>query len=84
MNESYKGNKKFITDFEKCMGIIEDKNWLQKFKKWKIVKRRVISGWRNVILLGMLLRFLCIDYKKNVFWGKVYARYKRHLQNRLA
>ncbi|MDR3168780.1 MAG: hypothetical protein LBU27_03325 [Candidatus Peribacteria bacterium] len=26
MNESYKGNKKFITDFEKCMGIIEDKN----------------------------------------------------------
>jgi hypothetical protein len=43
MNESYKANKKFITDFEITMDIIEEKNNLKDNKKWKVLKKRVIS-----------------------------------------
>lgn len=42
LNESYKGSMKFVTDFKKCMDIIEEKNNLQNSKKWQYLKKTVI------------------------------------------
>ncbi len=84
MNESYKTNKKFITDFEVEMDIIEEKNELQNNEKWKILKKRVISWWSKTLRLWMILRFFHIDYKNNKFFKKLYFFYKKYIQNQVA
>lgn len=84
LNESYKASMKFITDFKLAMDMIEEANSLQWSKKWKSLKRTVVSWWKRTILLGKVLRFLHIDYKKNAFFRKLYFFYKKHIQNRMA
>lgn len=83
LNESYKASMKFVTDFEKAMDMIESANNLQWSKKWKILKRIVCSWWRKTILLWKFLRWLHIDYKKNLIFRKIYFFYKKYVQNRM-
>ncbi len=84
MNESYKANKKFITDFKVAMDIIEEKNNLKNNKKWKVLKKRVISWRSKTLRLWMILRFFHIDYKNNKFFKKLYFFYKKYIQNQVA
>ena len=84
LNESYKASFKFITDFKLAMNMIEEANKLQWSKKWKALKRTVVSWWKKTILLWKVLRWLHIDYKKNPFFRKLYFFYKKHIQNRTA
>ncbi len=84
LNESYKASMKFITDFKLAMDMIEKANWLQSSKKWKTLKRTVVSWWKKTILLWKLLRWLHIDYKKNPFFRKLYFFYKKFIQNQVA
>lgn len=81
LNESYKASKKFITDFALAMDMIEEANHLETSKKWKKLKRTVVSWWRRTILLWRFLRFFGVDYKKNAFFNKLYFFYKKHIQN---
>jgi hypothetical protein len=84
MNESYKATNKYVTDFKVEMDIIEEKNWLRNNKKWKILKRRVVSWRTKTIYLWMILRFFHIDYKNNKFFKKLYFFYKKYIQNQVA
>lgn len=84
LNESYKTSMKFVTDFDLTMDMIEKSNWLQSSKKWKTIKRICVSGWRKTIILWFLLRWLHIDYKKNVIFNKLYLFYKKYIQNQTA
>lgn len=84
MNESYKATNKFVTDFKVEMDIIEEKNWLMNNKKWKKLKKRVLSWWAKTIYLWMFLRILHIDYKNNKLFRKLYFFYKKHIQNQIA
>lgn len=84
MNESYRANKKYITDFEIEMDIIEEKNQLQNNKKWNVLKKRVVSWRSKTLRLWMVLRFFHIDYKNNRFFKKLYFFYKKHIQNQVA
>ncbi len=84
LNESYKTSMKFVTDFDLTMDMIEKSNWLESSKKRKTIKRICVSGWRKTIILWFLLRWLHIDYKKNVIFKKLYSLYKKYIQNQTA
>ncbi len=84
LNESYKTSMKFVTDFKETMDTIEAANWLEWSKKWKSIKRKVVSWWKKTILLWFLLRRLHIDYKKNFIFKKMYVFYKKYIQNQTA
>ena len=84
MNESYKATNKFVSDFKVELDIIEEKNQLGQNKKWKILRRRVLSWWEKTIYLWMVLRFFHIDYKNNKIFKKLYFFYKKYIQNQVA
>jgi hypothetical protein len=66
------------------MDIIEEKNNLKDNKKWKVLKKRVISWRSKTLRLWMILRFFRIDYKNNKFFKKLYFFYKKYIQNQVA
>jgi len=84
LNESYKWSMKFVTDFKKCMDIIEEKNHIKSSKKRQYLKKTVIWGRKKTIILWMILRKLNIDYKTNKFFNKLYFFYKKYIQNQTA
>jgi hypothetical protein len=80
LNESYPWSTVLIRDLKTVMNYIEKQNALETFPARKRVKKICVQGWSRTILLGILLRKLGVDYKKNPLLKKLYFFYKKFVQ----